>query len=370
MAEESQLVLMEKITDSGKIVEIIREHFLQGNPLLKIGQINHQVTIGRVEEGEIIVQLPAPEPVSSATILFVRAREIIYCASVSPISMDEKQSCAMRLHNVQILKASRREERKSTGNLQGDSQKKLYISRAVSDFQIRDEMSLQRTRVESIRGRIMEKPGDDYKHKKVFFLQDDPADARMKHMLVTRKPFRVTFMASEGAVHFDGDSIETCEFYKTQIYSRDRYINWQKVMSEISIPVMYRAVFPIGYVQINSDRVLADEDLSEIRKMGMPVAELVSSAKIIQEKDARLLVTDLSRSGMGIVFTHREYISIFKEKSQVVFTLNMPEECKATVLGIVRNITFINNRIYRIGCEILEIDALGEVSYEQFIEKL
>jgi hypothetical protein len=60
----------------------------------------------------------------------------------------------------------------------------------------------------------------------------------------------------------------------------------------------------------------------------------------------------------------------FKENSLLIFTIFLPGKKQATMLCEVRNISLIKNYVYRIGCEILNIEAMGEVNYSGYLDRI
>ena len=87
-------------------------------------------------------------------------------------------------------------------------------------------------------------------------------------------------------------------------------------------------------------------------------------------KKDRLLVSDVSYSGMGVVFRDRKYIRSFKENSYIYYDILLPENKKASMLSIVKNIELMENKIIKVGFAIKDVDALSEVYYQEFLESI
>jgi len=134
------------------------------------------------------------------------------------------------------------------------------------------------------------------------------------------------------------------------------------------VPILYHGKIPYGYIQINSEKPLTDGIFSVIRRMGVVTDELFKKYKIFIPENDRLLVADASASGIGIVFRERKYIRYFKEGSYVIGDILLPNGTKANVLTVVRNITLMENKIIKVGCQIKDIDALSEVHYHEYLE--
>jgi hypothetical protein len=93
-----------------------------------------------------------------------------------------------------------------------------------------------------------------------------------------------------------------------------------------------------------------------------------NNTTIIKSAGDILLVGDLSMKGLSIVFREKPLIKHFKDNSTILFDLFLPENMKATVLASVKNISLADGNIYRIGCQILNMDSIGEVNYSGYIE--
>jgi hypothetical protein len=100
----------------------------------------------------------------------------------------------------------------------------------------------------------------------------------------------------------------------------------------------------------------------------MSADEIINRTKFFPVSEEKLLVADMSKNGLGVVFKDRRFIRYFKERCQVFFDLILPEEKKAAIHAEIRNIVLMENKIIKIGCEIKEMDALSEVNYEEFLE--
>ena len=99
----------------------------------------------------------------------------------------------------------------------------------------------------------------------------------------------------------------------------------------------------------------------------MRIDELFIKHKVFSLSEERLLVSDVSKSGLGIVFKERKFIRFFKEGCLVYFDFILPENKKASILAIVRHIALLENKIIKVGCEIKDIDALSEVNFDEFL---
>ena len=152
------------------------------------------------------------------------------------------------------------------------------------------------------------------------------------------------------------------------IYPEEREAN-RRMVSEIAVPFLYRYMLPFGYLRVNGVNPLSDEDYSFLKKNGMSISTFFTNdTSIIKSSTDRVVVTDLSMTGLGVVFRERVLIKHFREESLIIFTVFLPDKKTAVLMCQVKNITILKNAVYRVGCVILNFDAIGEVNYSEYLE--
>ena len=108
--------------------------------------------------------------------------------------------------------------------------------------------------------------------------------------------------------------------------------------------------------------------LTIVKKFATLTDELMNKEKVFPQSEDKLIVSNVSRNGLGIVFKERKYIRYFKEDNLVYFDLLLPDNKMAAIMAMVKNIALMDNKIIKIGCSIEEMDALSEVNYEEFLD--
>jgi c-di-GMP-binding flagellar brake protein YcgR len=110
--------------------------------------------------------------------------------------------------------------------------------------------------------------------------------------------------------------------------------------------------------------------MSIVKKMAVIAEELMHKNKIFKQDDVKFVVSNISKGGLGIAFKDRTDIKYFKENCLIYFDLLLPDNKKANILARVRHISQINNKIYKVGCEFMDMDALSEVYFDEFLESM
>jgi hypothetical protein len=189
----------------------------------------------------------------------------------------------------------------------------------------------------------------------------------MKHFATNIRPIFIPDLNKEPDGRFEKDY----KFYINEIYSNDYKLSSRhEFISEASAPVLIRNMIPYGYLQVNNTAPMTDGHFSVVKRMAVVINELFRKNKLFQPSGDKILVSDLSRSGLGVVFKERKVARLFKKGSLVSFEMMLPTKKKVIIGAIVRNVSFLENGIIKAGFEIRLIDALSEVHYEEFLETL
>lgn len=357
-----------KITDKKVIYETFRTRFKKGRIFIKTTELNIQAEAFSFEDGVITVAAPDADYKLNSVIFYIRDNdEVVFSHAVLKFKNDNGMPVYEPL-DIQILKIPRKEERKNVAAVDTSGKVPLYVSNIISDFIIHECLELSKRKVDLVRDELLKKLQKIYPDSNIVFINDKANDPRMAYFKDKRKPYfikKISDIDDPGKLKSD----EELNYFKTSIFPKETQVHQSKMSSEISVPLLYKMMMPFGYVKSASFKGFNDEDYSVIRKFGMSASTVYTNDKqIITSSDDKIAVTDLSMSGLGIFFKEKVLIKHFKEKSLIIFSIFMPDKKQATMLCAVRNISLIKNYIYRIGCEILNIEALGEVYYSEYLE--
>lgn len=353
----------ENITDTNRFEELFNKYFSKYNVFLKSSSMNIIVKYNKYENNILEIQSNESFEAADNSIIFARCEDKLICTNAKFLSMRDN-NYLFQPKNIEIIEIARKEERKKISG--SDTEKKIiYITNIISDFILKEHLSYEKKKVEFIRDKLLSRLEKEYPYSKVFFLNEGKNDDRMKYFYQERKPIFISDIKKDT---LKDDETNTYAFYKKMIFERDNLLDWNKIISEISLPIFYKSLIPFGYVQVNSDKAFTEEDFNTFRKFGLSTSDFFTNNYIIKTSDDKIIVADLSKSGIGVVFKERTLIKHFKDDSYVFFNLVLPENRIASVLTIVRNINLIGKNIFRIGCEIVEIDALGQCHYDEYLE--
>ncbi len=161
---------------------------------------------------------------------------------------------------------------------------------------------------------------------------------------------------------------EDYNFYINNIYkgdislsSRNRYI------SEATVPIMYNNIIPYGYLQVNGSQPMSDGMFEVCRRMSIVIDQLLIKNNLFSPMEEKFLVADLSQNGMGFVFREKRHIRNFQENGKLCFDVMLLTQKKAVIGAIVKNISFLENGVIKVGCEIFKMDDTSRMNYEEFV---
>ncbi|PKL15871.1 MAG: hypothetical protein CVV49_19230 [Spirochaetae bacterium HGW-Spirochaetae-5] len=357
-----------KITDKNQIYEIFDSRFKAGKIFIKTADINIQVTSFSFSNGIVAVAGPFADEKINSVIFYIRDNDEVVFSHAVLKSKDENNLLFYEPLDVQIIQIPRKEERKSVASVEKPDTAPVYISNIISDFTVNESLNLSRRKVDIIKDELLKKLKNTYPDSEIIFSGDKSNDPRMLYFKGKRKPYFIKSIKDMDDPEKLSDD-EDMKYYKMYIQPKDTLAQRAGNASEIAVPLLYKMMMPFGYVKVSNSNEFGDEDFSAIRKFGMSASTVYTNDKqIIISSDDRIAVTDLSMSGMGIFFKEKVLIKHFKENSLIIFTIFLPDKKQATMLCEVKNIALIKNYVYRIGCEILNIESLGEVYFSEYLE--
>lgn len=355
--------LIQTVTDKNQFEKIFYEFFLKSGVHLKSKSGDVKIAFFGYSGGMAAFKIPFLQSVPESCIIYTRKEtSLIYCH----LKYAEKQEEDLYLFHplqFQFISAARREDRMDI-NAAAEGKRILTVTGLITDFIIQNSLAMETRKVDNIREMVQFGLEKQFKYIKTYFCNEGMSDVRLRYFYDNKMPiFMPDFNAKPEA---DGE--KSFNFYMNNIYSKDYLLfNRRLVISEISVPVLYKTMIPCGYIQVNGITPMSGEDLGQVKKVAAAAEEQFRVMKVFPAYEEKLLVSDISKKGLGIVFKERRLIRYFKENSSVFFNLQLPQGKKAAVLAVVRNISLMDNKVIKIGCQIREMDALSEVHYEEFL---
>ncbi|MCP4760578.1 MAG: hypothetical protein GY870_02280 [archaeon] len=263
----------------------------------------------------------------------------------------------------QVISDSRKNVREHVNN-NGDQKNIVFVTNIISDFIIQNSLILENEKVARIKEKMQYELGEKYKHVKLYFSHEGMNDARMKYFHTERRPIFISDRLIKKNLRDDN-----LNFYLRNIYMEDNYLKKRpNIISEIAVPVFYNSMIPYGYIQINDTSPLKIASLKAMKRMAYVVEDLADKLKIFSVFEKKILVYDVSKDGLGIVFKDENLIPHYKENSYVYLDMILPWNKKASILADVKHLVKLDNQTIKVGFGIKDMDNISSMNYNKFLE--
>lgn len=349
------------ITDRNSLSELYSSLFIGRDVFLKADGINIKVNFIKYSNGKIYLDIPVENYDVKRTAIYTRNREEVAYSHIIPSGMED-QHYVFETEGSQIFFAPRKENRIQMEAAPG---KKTVISQLISNFVIKESLMQNQARVDWLKNEISRKITAEYDLIRIFFLGDKHTDTRMSWIMDDRESIFIPDINFNGEA---GGNETDVTSYMQNIYYHDQNLAAGNMVSEISVPLLYKIMMPFGYIQVNHSSPLNEDNLFMLKRLGLAYSESISKDNILFTPSIDTIsVSDLSLNGLGIIFKENTLARHFKEDALVMFTAYLPDNRHASILCRVANIT-LSDKWYRVGCRIESIDSEGEQHYRKFLQ--
>ncbi|HPD77878.1 MAG TPA: hypothetical protein PLH88_05590 [Spirochaetota bacterium] len=355
--------LIKTVTDKSQF-QFILDNFFTKNPVyIKTSSGNLALQYLGYADGNVAFRVPLVKSLPDNVVVFTRYKTNNIYLSMKPIERNEDTFIFIPI-KFQIISESRKEDRKLLGIEGGKSV--IYTNNLISDYNIERSLSTTDKKVDKIKEVAEFELKKKFEHVRIVLIHEAKSDIRLKHVISTSLPI---FMPNLNVDPEPGEE-ENYNFYVNTIYKGDISLSSRnRFISEITVPILYNKIIPYGYVQVNGTQPFSDGLFEVCRRMSIVIDQLLNKNKLIQPLEERFLISDLSKNGLGFVFREKRHIRNFQENCKIAFDILLPTQKKAVIGAIVRNISFMENGIIKLGCEIFYMDDTSRANYDEFIDK-
>jgi hypothetical protein len=348
------------ITDRNLFQNILKKFFLNKNCFIYSANGNIEVSFLPSSDGLVNLKIPFHPEEHKNCVAFTRSRNNVIFVFLKYCGKKSDDIMLFNPAKFQVMSVERKDERRSLIENTGDKSL-LYITNFISDIIIGDSLTNQGTILKRIKEIIEYDHLNEYEYLKVFFWNESESDPRMKFFYSNRNHLFIQ------DINVDyGDNI--FKYYKNNILTNDPYLkNHKELISEISVPIFFNYKIPYGYIQVNKSSPFHNSKISIIKRIASVVDELAKKNNLFSVLNDKLLVSDISKKGVGIVFNNQKYIPYYKKDSYVSMDLLLPQLKKASILADVRHLEMMNNKVIKVGFEIKDMDTVSQGNYERFL---
>jgi hypothetical protein len=358
---------IETITDQERLSEIFNTVVISSDVYMRTSSGSLKIKFLGYNSGQIAFRVPFIKTMPDSALVFARHKETTIYAEMRTVEKQEDDVFIFSPIKVQLFHSGRQESRASVSS---DSQKNLlYVSNFISDFLLFDCIKREKRRIEVLRDKLLTDMKKIFTEVKIHLNSEEGVDARMRYFYeFANSPVYIVNVNQPPAP----GSESKAAFYREQMYLKEQFNMKRKgLISEISVPILFRGFIPVGYIQINNTVPINESYMQILRRAADLAAQAMDKMKIFTEIcPDKLLVADLSKSGLGIVFRDRKYIRFFKEKSITSFDLQLGNGKVIAIAVIVRNISLMENKVVKLGCALRGMDPEAAKVYEEYVSSV
>jgi hypothetical protein len=356
---------IETITDQVRLGEIFNTIVMSSDVYMRTSSGSLKIKFLGYNSGQIAFRVPFIKTMPDTALIFARQKETTIYAEMKTVEKQEDDVFIFTPVKVQLFHTGRQEGRANVS--QSDSQKNLiYVNNFISDFQLFDCIKRDKRRIETLRDKLLTDMKKIFTEVKIHFNSEEGVDARMRFFYdYANNPVYLANINQPPPAGLENKMA----FYREQIYLKEQFNMKRKgLISEIAVPILFRNFIPVGYIQINNTVPISESYVPILRRAADLAALAMEKMKIFTEVcPDKLLVSDLSRSGLGIVFRDRKYIRFFKEKGVASFDLQLGNGLIISVAATVRNIALMENKVVKLGCALRELSPDDMKVYESYV---
>lgn len=354
---------IESVTDRERFPEIFNSYFASGDVHLRTSTGNLRIRFMGYNNGQVAFKIPFIKSMPETALVFARVGEVTAYIELKSLEKQEDDVFVFSPIKVQLIHAARKEER-----AQPDSAHKtlLFVNNITSDFLLFDCIRRDKKKVELIRDKLLSDLKKIFAEVKVLFIQEETGDPRMRYFFESKNmPIFIANIAER-----PGPAEEArYNFYRESIYAKEQFNMKRKgLISEIAVPILFKGMIPFGYLQVNNTVSISASSVQILNRAADLASQLLTKTGMFNDLCTdRLLVADMSKGGIGIVFRDRKFIRYFKEKRLSVLDLTLPDGNVIQIGCLVKGITLMENKIIKVGCEIHHIDDKSRSIYETYV---
>jgi hypothetical protein len=347
------------VTDKSSFEKIFYTYFINSKVYLKLEGGNIAVKFFGYTHGQVAFKITQLKNVPDECLMVAVTGKYTIHLSLRFIEKEEDNVFIFEPIRFQFIGTDQQ------GSDTDDGKKLVYITSIISDFIIQNTIVQRIKKVDTIKEQIFDEIENAFDYYRIYLCNEGP-DVRMKYFLDQRTALFIPDFQKP-----DKKLEKLVNFYLNSIYAKDNVLkNKREIISEISVPFLYQGKMPYGYLQVNGKSPFGESTLSSVKKLTIHIDELFMNNNIFYKTPEKFIVNRLWKTGFGIVFKERKYIRYFKDKSLVYCDMMLPGNKRVSMLSEVSDISILPNKTITVGFEIQEMDALGEVSYDEYVQSI
>jgi hypothetical protein len=350
------------VTDKSQYGFLLDNFFKGRSVFIKTNSGNIGLQYMGYTEEKVVFKIPLMKSSPDSVVVFTRRNANTFYLSLKYVERNDDVFVFTPI-KFQILSGLRREERTSLDSSIGRNI--IYLNNLITDYIIERSLATIERKIDKIKDFVESELKKKFDHVKVGFINDNKLDNRLRHIKNTSQSIYMPDLN----VDPEPSQEEAYNYYINNIYRSDIAISSRnKYIAEVTSPIVYNNSIIYGYIQVNSTQAIDEDMFVYVTKMCTVVNHLMVKQQMLVPLPDKFLLADISHSGLGFVFKEKKFLRYFEEGSRINFDILFPTQKTAIVGAIIRNITFLDNRIIKAGCEIFDMDNNSRINYEEFVQ--
>lgn len=344
---------VQRINDSSQLQQICEKLFLNNTVSLREKDGLHRLEIRNCEYPHLFLEHSRPD--GEVRLIHLKHKEHDMFLECRPEGMTDANLEKVKVMRLHLKRAVRKENRAvADGNMvtvRNMVPAKLFPEWLSRENNKRDIAVTGFTKLfQKIR------PSAEVQLRKSFRMEP-----RLRAMTSYNKP--IIIMDRTTSLSDNPESIPYEEYKKVLQYEK----NSDKLVGEITLPLMYRDVHIYGMVIIKSETAFTETELNQVKKLHTQLRETFEKEKFLPGNPEICPVADLSASGAGFIHPHNQFfIQSMSPGEHVYLDLNLPGHEPLSLCALIRNIKSME-RMHRIGVQFEDMDADKAYMLEDFV---
>jgi len=352
------------VTDKEQYGFLLDNFFKGRSVFIKTSSGNIGLQYMGYSEDRVVFKIPLMKSSPDNVVVFTRRNANTIYLSLKYVERSDDVFVFIPI-KFQILSGLRKEGRTSLDSPGGSNI--IYINNLITDYIIERSLATAERKIDKIKDLIEYELKKKADHVRVVFINDIKTDNRLRHIKNTSQSIYIPDLN----VDPEKTQEEMYNHYISHIYRSDIAISSRnKYIAEVTSPVLYNNAIIYGYIQVNSSHPIDEEMFEYVKKMCTVVNHLMVKQQMLNPLPDKFLLADISHSGLSFVFKEKKFLRYFEDGSRINFDILLPTQKNATIGAIIRNITFLENRIIKAGCEIFDMDKESGINYEEFVQSI
>lgn len=354
---------IQTITQRSNFKQYFQEYFYNHNTYVKTQSGNIEVSYLGFFDGITALRFPVALNNINNCLLFSRVHTNIGVALLNLFSQKDNDVFYYSPQKFQIISKPRKETRQGV-NIH--NQNIVYLHEIMSENIMIESLNQKKSKINDIKEVLMFQKKDFCRELKIFFINEDPNDPRMKYFKRGNSKIEI-----RDSGNIDKTKSSMYEYYVTNILPRDKDLKVKKeITSEVSIPLLWNKSIPFGYIQVNASKNISVSQVTIIKRMAALAENMAKELKLFYNINQRFILSDISPGGFSIVFSDRRFVKVFKENNLISVDMHLPGKINATILASVRHLDILSTGFVKVGFMNVKMDDINSEYYKKFLSSL